>query len=97
VPKTVPQPVRRLPQVSVADDIISIEDATRLVAAQFHRDAFWNAGADHVPNGRSPEVVRDAAGTSGGDPGAAPRVEKPLAAIPCPDQNPTSPAFVGRS
>src|SRR4051794_8533858 len=29
-------PVRCLPQVAVADDIIAIEDATRLVPAQFH-------------------------------------------------------------
>jgi hypothetical protein len=70
----VPQPVRRLPQVSVAHDIITIEDATRLVAAQFHRHAFGDAGAHHVPDGRSAKVVRDAAGTAGGDPGAAPRV-----------------------
>jgi hypothetical protein len=38
-PKFVPQPARRVPQVSVAPDIIAIEDATRLVAAQCHRDA----------------------------------------------------------
>ena len=61
VPKTVPQPVRSLPQVSVAHDIIAIKNAASLVAAQFHRDAFGNAGADHVPDGGATEVVRDAA------------------------------------
>jgi len=49
VPKTVP-PVRSFPQVSVAHDIIAIEDATRLVAAQFHRNALGDPGADHVPD-----------------------------------------------
>jgi hypothetical protein len=44
------------------------------VAAQFHRHAFGDAGAHHVPDGRSAKVVRDAAGTAGGDPGAAPRM-----------------------
>jgi hypothetical protein len=32
-----------VPQISVAHDIIAIEDAARLVVAQFHRDAFGNA------------------------------------------------------
>ena len=74
VPTSVPKPTRGVPQVSVAHDIIAIEDAARLVAAQFHRHAFRDAGADHVPDGRSAEVVRDAARAAGGDPGAAPRV-----------------------
>src|SRR5437870_7800906 len=74
VPKTVPQPVRRLPQVSVAHDIIAVEDAMRLVAAQFHRDAFGDAGAHHVPDGRPAEVVRNAARAACGDPGTAPLV-----------------------
>ncbi len=56
VPTSVPKPTRSVPQISIADDIIAIEDAARLVPAQFHRDALRNAGADHVANGRSPEV-----------------------------------------
>jgi len=36
--RTVPRPVRTVPQVSVAHDIIAVEHATRLMAAQFHRD-----------------------------------------------------------
>jgi len=74
VPTSVPKPTRRVPQISIADDIIAIEDAARLVTAQFHRDAFGNAGADHVPDGRATEFVRDAARAAGGDPGAAPGV-----------------------
>ena len=49
----VPKPTRGVPQISIADDIIAIEDATRLVAAQFHRDPLRNAGADHVPDRRT--------------------------------------------
>ena len=74
MPASVPKTTRSVPQISVADDIIAIEDAARLVSAQFHRDALRNAGADHVPDGRAPEVVRDAAWAAGGDPGAAPGV-----------------------
>jgi hypothetical protein len=33
VPTSVPKPTRSLPQVSIADDIIAIENAARLVAA----------------------------------------------------------------
>ena len=38
--RTVALPVRRFPQVSVAHDIIAMEEAARFVAAQFHRHAF---------------------------------------------------------
>jgi hypothetical protein len=74
VPASVPKATSSVPQISVAHDIIAIKNAASLVAAQFHGHAFRNAGTDHVPDGRAPEVVRDAAGTAGGDPGAAPRV-----------------------
>ena len=62
VPTSVPKPTRSVPQIPIADDIIAIENAARLVAAQFHRDPFGDAGADHVPDGGSTKVVRDAAG-----------------------------------
>ena len=65
MPASVPKTTRSVPQISVADDIIAIENAASLVAAQFHRHALWNAGADHVADGRSPEVVRNAAGAPG--------------------------------
>jgi hypothetical protein len=74
VPTSVPKPSRSVPQISIADDIIAIEDATSLVAAQSHGHAFRNAGPDHVADGSSPEVVRNAAGTPGGRPGTPPRL-----------------------
>ena len=74
VPTSVPKPTRSVPQIPIADDIIAIENAASLVAAQFHRHAFGDAGADHVPDGGSAKVVRDAAWAAGGDPSAAPRV-----------------------
>ena len=74
VPASVPKTTRSVPQISVAHDIIAIKNAAGLVAAQFHGHALWNASANHVPDGRAPEVVRDAAGTAGDDPGSAPRV-----------------------
>src|SRR3954466_12153869 len=83
--------VRRLPQVSVAHNIIAIEDAARLVAAQFHRGAFGDPRADHVANGRPPEVVGNAARAAGGNPGPAPRVVEAAEAIAWPAR----PLFVG--
>jgi hypothetical protein len=64
VPASVPKTVRRVPQVSIADDIIAIEHAASLVAAQFHGHTLGNAGTDHVADGRPPEVVRNTAGAS---------------------------------
>src|SRR5688572_16714020 len=94
---SVPKPMRSLPQVSVAEDIIAIEHAARLVAAQFHRHAFGDACADHVPYGDSPEVVRDAARTAGGDPGETSSVVEASERDRMARQNPTSPFFVGTS
>jgi hypothetical protein len=64
VPASVPKTARRVPQISIAHDIIAIEHAAGLVAAQFRGHALRNAGPDHVADGRSPEFVRDAARSS---------------------------------
>ncbi|MCM3879444.1 MAG: hypothetical protein ND807_04980, partial [Vicinamibacterales bacterium] len=72
MPASVPKTTRSVPQISVADDIIAIKNAASLVAGQFHGHALWNAGTDHVADGRSPEVVRNAAGASGRRPGPPP-------------------------
>ena len=69
-----PKTTRSVPQISVADDIIAIKNAASLVAAQFHGHALRNAGSDHVADGRSPEVVRDATGAPGSHSGLPPRV-----------------------
>ena len=68
MPTSVPKPTRSVPQVSIADDIIAIEDTASLVATEFHGHTLRNADADHVADGRSPEVVRNATGTPGGRP-----------------------------
>ena len=72
VPTSVPKPSRSVPQVSVAHDIIAFKDAPGLVARQIHGHAFGDAGADHVPDGRSPEIVRDTARAPGGHPRPSP-------------------------
>lgn len=40
----------RLPQVSLADDMIAIKDASRPVTAHRHGHAFWHTGPHHVPD-----------------------------------------------
>jgi hypothetical protein len=65
VPTSVPKPTRSVPQVSIAHDIIAVEDAASLVATEFHCDPLRDAGPDHVADGRSPEVVRNARRTAG--------------------------------
>lgn len=59
-------------QISVAHDIIAIKNAASLMAAQFHGYAFRNARSDHVPDGRSPEVVRNTARAPGRRPSPPP-------------------------
>jgi hypothetical protein len=44
VPTSVPKTTSSVSQISVADDIIAIEHAPSLVAAQFHGHALRNAG-----------------------------------------------------
>ena len=60
---TVEHPCRAR-QIAVADDVVSLKNRRRLVARQLHRHALGDTGADHVPDGRSPEVVRDAPWTA---------------------------------
>jgi hypothetical protein len=48
MPTSVPKPTRSVPQVSIADDIIAIEDAASLVAAQFHGHALRNYGLTNL-------------------------------------------------
>ena len=57
--------VRGRAQVAVRHDVVAVEHAARLVAGELHRDAFRYAAANHVPDGGSPEVVRNAPGTPG--------------------------------
>ena len=42
VSASVPKPTRSVPQISIAHDIIAVEDAASLVSVEFHRHPFWN-------------------------------------------------------
>lgn len=68
----VPKPTRSVPQVSIAHDIIAVEDAASLVATELHGHSFLNAGSDHVADGRSSEIVGNTAGAPRGRPRAPP-------------------------
>jgi hypothetical protein len=47
-------------QVSFVNDVVPIEDRTRLVTGQHHRHPFGNTGAYEVASRRSPTVVQQA-------------------------------------
>jgi hypothetical protein len=47
-------PIRK---VSLADDVIAIEDAPRLVPHERHRGALGHTAADEVPRRGAPQVV----------------------------------------
>ncbi len=52
-PASVPKTTRRVPQISVAHDIIAVEDAPGLVTTQFHCYALRDAAVRCYANARS--------------------------------------------
>ena len=52
------QLVRRLAEITLAHDVVTLEHAARLVSRHLHRDALRRAGAHEVPHRRAPEVVK---------------------------------------
>jgi hypothetical protein len=55
----------RVYDVTLADDVVAVEDRIRQVAGQRLGDRLRDTRANEVSHGRSPQVVRDAAGTTG--------------------------------
>src|SRR5688572_12807805 len=58
------QLLRGFNEIAFADDVVALEHRARLVAGQLHRDAFGDAGAHEIPNGRASKVVRNATRSS---------------------------------
>jgi len=48
-----------LAEIVIGSDVVAIENGTRSVATDSHRDTFTNAGADHVAKPDSPAQARD--------------------------------------
>ena len=62
MPRTMPSEAPgRLLEVARAHNVVPIEHAARLVPGDLHRDGFGHAGPGQVPDGRPPEVMREAA------------------------------------
>src|SRR5581483_12295001 len=53
------QKLTGLRSIRVVHDVVAVEHAAGLVAAEFHRNAFGDAGAHHVANRSAPEIVND--------------------------------------
>ena len=51
------------------DDVVALEHGARLVSGELHRDALGDAAPDHVPDGRSAQVVWNSSWAPGGDAG----------------------------
>jgi hypothetical protein len=47
--------------IGLARDVVPLEDFPRTVACEFHGHAFGDPSAHQVPDGRPPEVMREAA------------------------------------
>src|SRR5579883_783226 len=59
------QKLTGLRSIRVVHDILAVENASRLVTAEFHRYALRDAGAHHVSNRSAPEIVHNDAAKSG--------------------------------
>src|SRR5207247_4357011 len=62
----------RLAQITLADDVVTVEDRARLVSAHLHGDPFGNASPHHVPNRRASQIVKQAPGRPRGAAGTTP-------------------------
>jgi hypothetical protein len=58
----------RFPQVPGADNVVALEHRAGLVPGELHRDTLGHACSHKIADGRSAKVVRDPAGTAGGNP-----------------------------
>src|SRR5687767_10000833 len=53
-------------QVAIRNDVVAVEHGAGLMPCELHRDALGYAAANHVPDRRSSEVVRNAPSATGG-------------------------------
>ena len=60
-------------QVRFVDDVVSVKDASCLVAGEPHGDVFGNTGPDQIPHGGAPKVVGDTLGMARSFTRGAPR------------------------
>ena len=56
----------RLAEVVIGSDVVAVEDGTRSVSTDHHRDTFTNSGANHVSDSGSPKVVKEPRGNHHG-------------------------------
>jgi len=45
-------------EIALADDVVAIENGSRLVTGELHRHALRRAAADQVARGRAPAVIQ---------------------------------------
>jgi hypothetical protein len=46
-----------LSKIGLANDIVTVEDASRLMTRKCHRDPIWNSCADHIAHSGPTEIV----------------------------------------
>src|SRR5712692_9141886 len=55
----VPNTLGRVTEVALGHDVVAFEHGPGLVPGDHHGDAFRDAGPDHVPDGRPPEIMEE--------------------------------------
>src|SRR5580765_3930910 len=49
-------------QISLAHDVVTIENRARLVPADCHRDTFWDSAPHHVSHGSPTQIMKEQLG-----------------------------------
>jgi hypothetical protein len=61
-------------QIPIADDVVALEHAARLVSGELHRHTLWHSAAHHRAHRRAAQIVGDASRTPGGHTRRLPRL-----------------------
>src|SRR5262245_1062643 len=54
--------VRGLPEIMLADNVVSVEDSAGSVAADLHGNSLRDSGPDHIANCRPSQIVKEPVG-----------------------------------
>jgi hypothetical protein len=88
---------QRILFVSLAHDVVAVEDGSRPVSADLHRHTLRNASTHHVPNCRAPEVMEQFSNQAGARASGRPSFAEIYDRIPVVVENIGGHLFTARS
>ena len=82
-------------QVARVSDVVAVQHGAGLMADDIHHHALWDAGADHIPGCRAPQIMEVFARASRALTGKLPRVMEVLNGLPVAVEYPGNDAPLG--